>query len=64
MDVVIKNASKNGVRIEGGDMSWLPDHFEIQTREPNGVQRRRQVRRVWVRNTAAGLQFVESAGAA
>lgn len=63
-DVVVKNVSDTGVRIEGEEMHWLPDRFEIDLGERSGNYSRRHVRRIWVHERAAGLQFSEDTAAA
>ncbi len=60
VEVTLRNSSELGARIEGPDLTWLPERFELHIHNGFGVYSQRPVRLVWSRGDCAGLQFLDA----
>jgi PilZ domain len=60
VEVTLRNSSELGALIEGPDLAWLPERFELHIHSGFGVYSRRPVRLVWSRGECAGLQFLDA----
>ncbi|MGO8799874.1 MAG: PilZ domain-containing protein [Roseiarcus sp.] len=57
IEVTVKNISQSGARISSRDIKNLPATFELWIPDGFGEDKRRLVRRVWIRGDTAGVTF-------
>jgi hypothetical protein len=59
LDVTLRDISPAGARILGHELIWLPDTFELQILDADGVYSSRLARLRWRRGNVAGVEFVD-----
>ncbi|MFZ1963266.1 MAG: PilZ domain-containing protein [Roseiarcus sp.] len=60
LNVLVRNISATGAKLTGSELICLPDEFELQVNDGNGVFVSRRVRRIWSHADAVGVAFVDS----
>ena len=59
LNVLVRNISATGAKLTGSELICLPDEFELQVNDGNGVFVSRRVRRIWSHADAVGVAFVD-----
>jgi hypothetical protein len=59
---VVRNMSTCGARLEGADIVAAPEQFDLLIKRGAGATERRRARRVWGRDHAIGVFFLDRAG--
>ncbi len=55
----VRNISRDGARLEGSSVALAPDEFTLTIMHETGATERLRARRVWNRDNAIGVKFLD-----